>query len=82
MAMNIELKNELMKLHHDNLISNLQMLVSKERKLKTEILHYLWVIQQKRIFAELSYSSLFEFCMKHLGYTEAESQRRITTHNQ
>src|ERR1017187_8034372 len=77
-AVNIELKNKIMGLNSDALISGLRKLVSDERKLKAEVLHYLWVVQQKRVFAEFGYPSLFEFCMRNLGYTEAESQRRIS----
>jgi hypothetical protein len=76
--MNIELKDKLMTLDPRSLVLDLKKLIASERKLKSKILHYLWVVQQKRIFAELAYPSLFEFCTKHLGYTEAESQRRIS----
>jgi hypothetical protein len=76
--MNLELKNKLMNLKSQALVLDLKNLVGEERKLKARILHYLWVIQCKRIFAEFGYPSLFEFCIKHLGYTEAETQRRIS----
>jgi hypothetical protein len=77
-SMNVELKQRLINLDSGTLILDLKKLVTDERKLKTDILHYLWVVQQRRIFAEMGFPSLFEFCTKHLGYTEAESQRRIS----
>lgn len=76
--MNLKLRAQLMTTDEALIISNLKELVQKERNLKAEIICYLYVVQKRRIFAKYNYSDIYKFCQKHLGYTEAESQRRIS----
>jgi hypothetical protein len=61
------------------LIADLKEMVSRERKLQTEILHYLREIYDRQLYLQRGYSSLFAFCMEELGYSEATAQRRIET---
>lgn len=59
------------------LLSHTQELVQKERALTTEILHHLREISSRRLHATLACSSLFDYCTRVLGYSEAQAQRRI-----
>ncbi len=59
------------------LVSHTKALVLRERETTSEILWCLRSIQQKMIYAEYSYSSLFEFAVKHLGYSGGAASRRI-----
>lgn len=60
------------------LVTETKSLVSKEREIKSQILHYLREIDSRKTYLERGFSSLFSFCMGFLGYTEAEAQRRIS----
>jgi hypothetical protein len=57
----------------------LKCLVSKlERETSlSEILHYLAEIERRRIFAIEGFGSLFDYCVKILGYSEGGANRRI-----
>jgi 5-methylcytosine-specific restriction endonuclease McrA len=72
----IEIQN-LESLSSETLLSKTKNLVAQERNLTAQILHYLSEIQRRRLYSELGYSSLFIFCVKHLGFTESQTQRRI-----
>ena len=59
------------------LVSHTKTLVLRERETTSEILWCLRSIQQKMVYAEYSCSSLFEFAVKHLGYSGGAASRRI-----
>src|ERR1700677_3167081 len=63
---------------NSDLILKLKNLVIEERKLTAEILEYLREVEVRKLFLELGYPSLFEFCMRELGYSEGSAQRRIS----
>jgi hypothetical protein len=69
--------NEISKLTDANLISEVKRLVNEERKVAADLLHYLCEVRRRRLFALYGFSSLFMFCVKYLGYTEAQTQRRL-----
>ncbi|MDZ4678174.1 MAG: HNH endonuclease signature motif containing protein [Oligoflexia bacterium] len=77
--MNTKLIQKLMKEESKHVVSGLKNLVSIERKNTGEILHYFYVIQKRRIFADYGYSNIYKFGIKELGYTEAETQIRVTS---
>ncbi len=60
------------------LVSHLKSLVSEELNLTIQILNYLREVEIRGIFADMGYSSLFEFCLKELKYSEGSTQRRIS----
>lgn len=64
-------------LSNEALLRNTQTLVLEERKLTTSILWHLHEIQVRRLYAEESYGSLFEYAVQALGYSEAAAGRRI-----
>ncbi|MDR3608925.1 MAG: hypothetical protein P4M08_16295, partial [Oligoflexia bacterium] len=65
------------KLSDDALLSQTKSLVREETRLTTEILHHLREIEARKLFCALGYSSLFEYAVKELGYSESAAQLRI-----
>ena len=57
--------------------SELKFLVGKEKYYTTKILEKFIYLINSRAFAELGYSSLYEYAMKELGYSEDQAYRRI-----
>lgn len=55
----------------------LKYLVRTERNLLTTILDHLAEVRRRRIYTELGYSSLFNYCTKELNYSESAAVRRI-----
>jgi 5-methylcytosine-specific restriction endonuclease McrA len=68
---------DLRRISDQDLLSKTKELVARERELITEILRHLREIERRRLFADLGYSSLYDYCMKGLGYSEAETKSRI-----
>jgi hypothetical protein len=58
-----------------DLLNNTQTLVKRERQLFTEILQHLQEIQRRRLYADLGYRSLWDYCMKALGFCESQTRR-------
>lgn len=70
-----------MKLSHltdENLDLATVKLVSTERELLTEILHHLREVEHRRLFSKFGMSSLFDYAIKRLGYSEDQAFRRIS----
>lgn len=61
----------------EELLSNTQSLVEREREITLEVLQYLREIERRRLFSSLGYSSLFDYCTEHLKYSGSAAQRRI-----
>ena len=59
------------------LITEFKDLVGKERQLQVKILHYLRIIENRKIYLALGFSSLFVFLTEEIGYSEATAYRRI-----
>ena len=58
-------------------VEKLKQLVASERRITAEIIAHIQEIDQKKIFAQLGYPSLFAFLTEHIGYAAASAQRRI-----
>ena len=71
MAMNFK------KISNQELISDFQKLVSSERKITHLVLLHILEIEQRRLYAEFGYESLFSYLTKHFGYGESSAYRRI-----
>lgn len=52
-------------------------LVKTERQTTARILDYLSEIDRRRLWAREGYSSLHDFCVRYLNYSESEANRRI-----
>jgi hypothetical protein len=66
-------------LPNEALISQIQSLAAKERRLTTQVLELLREVDRRRLYAEQGFSTLFEFVVKGLGYSEASAARRINS---
>jgi hypothetical protein len=59
------------------LLADTKSLVRQEQALLTKILWYLKEVDGRRLYSDLNYGSLFDYCTKELGYSESSAQRRI-----
>lgn len=50
-----------------------------ERKTTAQILIHLQMIQDKKIYLKMGYSSILKYCIKEFNYSEAAAYRRIKT---
>lgn len=69
-----------MKLNHltdSALLKDIQKLVSEERSLNGKILWHLKEIDRRKLFTELKCSSLFDYCVRYLKYSEGQASRRV-----
>lgn len=71
--------NSIRGLSDSDLIAGLKSSVLEERRQTALVLEYLRETERRRLFAEYGFSSLWEFCTKELGYTEASASRRIAS---
>jgi len=60
------------------LIRRIEALVRKETEATVELLQYLGELDSRRAYEGLGYSSLFDFCTRHLKYSEPGASRRIS----
>ena len=65
------------KVSHKELLSQTKFLVLKERSLHTQILRHLSEIKSRQLHLKMGFSSLFEYAVKELGYSEGAAYRRI-----
>ena len=70
-------EQEIKKLSDAELASKLNILATEERKITMEILHYLQEIETRRLHLARGFSSLIEYCIKALHYSEGAAYRRI-----
>ncbi len=66
-------------LSDQSLLENLDNLVRSEREMTLKILHHLQEVDRRHLYAKFSYSSLFEYAVKELKYSESAAQRRISS---
>ena len=59
------------------LLSSIRKLSEKERETVLSILVHLAEIDRRKLYLPMGYSTLYEFCKKHLGYCEATAGRRV-----
>jgi len=59
------------------ILSRIQKLTSQERELTLLVLAHLNEIERRRLHLKLGYSSLFDYCTSHLGYSASAAVRRI-----
>jgi hypothetical protein len=62
---------------NDQLIFATQNLVASERATLTEILHHLIEIEDRRLYLQEGYGSMFQYAIESLHYSEAQAFRRI-----
>jgi hypothetical protein len=59
------------------LIEDTKVLVLKEREVLVKLLHHLKEIDNRKLYSDLGFSSLFVYMTKGLGYSESAAGRRI-----
>lgn len=59
------------------LVTKLKSYTQEERRLTSLVLEYLQEVDRRRLYADYGCSSLWEFCVKELKYTEGAAARRI-----
>lgn len=64
-------------LNDRELLSQTKILVQKETQLTLQIIEHLEEIDARRLYSDLKYSSLFEYCVHELGYSRHQTYRRI-----
>ncbi len=60
------------------LLLDTKRLVASERKLTGEILHHLREIEARKLYSDLKYKSMYDYCLRELGYSEGTAYRRIS----
>ena len=53
--------------------------MAQEREVTLSVLHYLLEVERRQLFARLGFSSLYEYAVKDLGYSEGSAHRRIAS---
>ena len=64
-------------LSNSELIARLESLVLSEKETTAEIIRHLAEVESRRLYASLGYSSLFDYAVKKLGYSNSAATRRI-----
>ena len=64
-------------LSNERLLSQTKLLVQKERELHIQVLHHLSEIDTRKLFFKQGFSSLFDYAVRELGYSEGAAYRRI-----
>ena len=64
-------------LSNDNLITEIRSLVKEERRITRDILDHINEVARRRLYADLGYSSIFDWLVKDLGYSESAAYRRM-----
>ena len=69
--------SQVKKLCNQQLLFQTKFLVQKERNTHIQVLHHLEEIDSRKLYLELGFSSLFDYSVKELGYSEGAAYRRI-----
>lgn len=65
-------------LSDQDLLAKTEALARQERELLIQVLHHLKEIERRRLFSSSNYRSLFDYCLKRLGYSADQAARRIS----
>lgn len=59
------------------ILKEIKILVQDERRLSVKILHHMREIDHRRLYSDIGYQSLFDYAVRHLGYSASAAYRRI-----
>ena len=65
------------RMSNDQLLLQTKNLVQKERQINIQVLQHLQEIEKRRLYLKRGFSSLFEYAVKELNYSESSAYRRI-----
>lgn len=68
---------QLQRISNDELVNRTVRLATAERSGQVDLLRCLGEIDERKLFLELGYSSLWDFCRRALKFSESVSQQRI-----
>ncbi|MFN8389270.1 MAG: DUF222 domain-containing protein [Bdellovibrionota bacterium] len=71
------MSTSLSSISNEELTRNLKRLVKQERELTHRIVLHLAEMTSRRLYAELGYTSMFDYACRALGYSRSSAQRRI-----
>lgn len=60
-----------------NLTPRLKILSAQERKITAEVIQLLLEVEQTGEHLDMGYASIFDYCVKELGYSEGSAARRV-----
>ena len=69
--------SEISKLTNEQLLASLKTMVGDERRAVATMLAYLAEVDERKLYAELGYSSTFVYCQRRLGMSEDQTGGRI-----
>jgi hypothetical protein len=75
--MNPHSSASLSRLTDSDLVARVRQLASRERESMAQLIAHLVEFDMRRLFAREGYSSLWEYCVSALGFSEAEAANRI-----
>ncbi len=67
----------MLELSNDNLITAVRSPVKEERRITREILDHINEVARRKLYADLGFSSTFDWLVKDLGYSESAAYRRM-----
>jgi 5-methylcytosine-specific restriction endonuclease McrA len=70
-------EKQLRTLSDSDLLFHVQLAVRGERAMTIKVLHHLNEIQRRKLYLELGYRSLFDYCIRRLKYSASAAGRRI-----
>jgi len=73
----LEVEMNLSNLTDQSLHGQLKDFVSQERSLLTTVLEHLLEVERRRLYSDFKRSSLFDYAVNELGYSEDQAHRRI-----
>lgn len=65
------------KIQYEILLVECKAAVHREKQSTSQVLEYLAEIDKRRLWIKEGYSSLWDFCIRYLNYSEGETHRRI-----
>ena len=60
------------------ILKNTKNLVIQEKKLTANIIDHLQIIEQRKLYCDLKYKSLFDYAVNELAYSEDQAYRRLS----
>src|SRR4051812_29907445 len=73
----MEHRDRLRSLGDDELLAGLSRIVGRRNQITAEFLAYLAEVDQRQLFLDLGFPSLFDYCIKALGLCESTAGRHI-----
>jgi hypothetical protein len=68
----------LSQMSNEQVVASLRTLVGEGNRIVAKIVAFLVEVEERRIYLELACSSMFDFCVRKLGFSDGEAFRRIT----